>query len=327
MIISFYETEIWEQQYFEKHLKGHTLYFSEHPLTPETIHPDTEILSPFIYSQLTKDILEKMPQITLITTRSTGIDHIDSEYCQEKQITVKNVPSYGVDTLAEHTFALILSLTRKILPSVERTRKGSFSLENLRGGQLAGKTIGLIGFGAIAIRVAELAKAFKMNILVATRTHRPEFEQTLAIRYVELEILLKESDIVSIHVPATPETHHLINTENIHLMKKGSLLINTARGAVVETEAIVRALEEDIISGAGLDVLEEEKALKEERQLLTKEYHVTADLKTQLLNHVLLNRDDVIITPHNAFNSQEALQEILEVTVKNISELTKSDIH
>lgn len=326
MIISFYETETWEQQFFEQHLNGHTLHFSEHPLTRETLHSDTEVLSPFIYSQITQEIIDQLPNLKMVATRSTGTDHIDNQYCNQKQIIVKNVPSYGVDTLAEHTFALILALTRNILHSVERTRKGSFSLEHLRGGQLAGKTIGLIGFGAIAIRVAELAKAFKMNIVVTTRTHKAEYEQSLGIRYVELNTLLQESDVVSFHVPATPETHHLINTENIRLMKHGSYLINTARGAVVETEAIVRALEEGIIAGAGLDVLEEEKALKEERQLLTKEYHVTADLKTQLLNHVLLNRDDVIITPHNAFNSQEALQEILDLTIKNILEITKTNI-
>jgi len=326
MIISFYETEPWEKEFFEKRLSGHTLYFCEHPLSSETIHPDTQVLSPFIYSVISQEIIDQLPNVRLIATRSTGTDHIDIKYCNEKHIIVKNVPSYGVDTIAEHTFALILALTRNILPSVERTKKGNFSLEHLRGGQLAGKTIGLIGFGAIAIRVAELAKAFKMNILVSTRTRKSEYEQTLGVRYVDLETLLKASDIVSLHVPATPETHHMLKTENIRMMKKGSLLINTARGAVVETEAIVRALEEHIIAGAGLDVLEEEKALKEERQLLTKEYHLAADVKTQLFNHILLHRENVIVTPHNAFNSQEALQEILEVTAKHILEFAKSNI-
>jgi len=284
------------------------------PSPPQTLDPQTEILSPFIYSHLTPDILEKLPMVRLIATRSTGIDHIDAEYCKNRNIEIKNVPSYGVNTIAEHTFALILALSRQIVPSVERTRKGSFSLHNLRGMELAHKTMGIIGCGAIGQRVIELARAFSMNVCVYSRTPK----EIAGVQFVDLETLLRQSDIVSVHVPATPETHHLINTENIQFMKKGSMLINTARGSIVQTEAIVKALETGILSGVGLDVLEEEVALKEERQLLTREFLDTGDVRIQLLNHVLLNREDVLITPHNAFNSQEALHEILATTVTNI---------
>jgi len=315
MRIAFFETEPWEEEYFRNHLgENQQLSFSHEAISPQTIDPETEILSPFIYSQLTSDILEKLPKVRLIATRSTGIDHIDSEYCGAHNIEVRNVPSYGVNTIAEHTFALILALSRHIVPSVERTRKGSFSLNNLRGIELARKNLGVIGCGAIGQRVIELARAFSMNVSVYSRSSK----EISGVHFVDLETLLKESDIVSVHVPATPQTHHLLNTENIQLMKKGSILINTARGSIVQTEAIVKALETGILSGVGLDVLEEEVALKEERQLLTREFLDTGDVRIQLLNHVLLNRDEVLITPHNAFNSQEALHEILAVTAANI---------
>ncbi|MDP3724470.1 MAG: hydroxyacid dehydrogenase [bacterium] len=321
MIITFFEIEEWEKQYFQGALPRNSLSFYEKPLTDEVIPSiaDTEILSSFIYSRLSSEVLPHFPKLKLIATRSTGFDHIDIEYCKKAGIAVCNVPTYGVNTVAEHTFALILALSRKIVPSIEQTKRGDFSLGGLRGFELAGKTLGIVGLGNIGKRVVEIAQVFKMNILVFTRHPDQNLAKQFEITFVELPALLRHSDIVSIHVPLIAETRHLINKGNIALMKKGSLLINTARGAVVETEAVVFALEKGILAGVGLDVLEEEGALKEERELLTKEFLKTGDLKTQLLNHVLLTKENVIITPHNAFNSREALQEILQTTVGNIT--------
>lgn len=314
MEIAFFEIENWEKEYIEKSFQNFSLLFHEQILSKDNISSisDIEILSTFIYSKLSAEILSKIPNLKLIITRSTGHDHIDTDYCKTMGITVCNVPAYGVNTIAEHTFALILALSRKIIQSVEKTRKGNFNLENLRGFELAGKTLGIIGFGHIGKRVAEIAKTFKMNVLVTSKHHSNAFEN------VSLDKLLSLSDIVSIHTSLNPETKHLINQNNILLMKKGSFLINTARGQIVETEAIVMALEKGILSGVGLDVLEEEYALKEERELLTKEFLQKGNIKTQLLNHVLLKKENVIITPHNAFNSNEALKEILETTVLDI---------
>lgn len=321
MKITFFEIEQWEQEFLQFQLPGYSLSFYEEVLTKDNASSvaDTEILSAFIYSALSPEILSQLPKLKLISTRSTGFDHIDITYCKKKSISVCNVPTYGVNTIAEHTFALILALSRNIILSVERTRRGDFSLDGLWGFELAGKTLGIIGLGHIGRRVAEIAKTFKMNILVTTRHPDQNLAQQLGITFVDLSTLLRNSDIVSLHVPLSPETHHLINRDNIALMKKGSMLINTARGAVVETEVVVWALEKGILAAAGLDVLEEECALKEERVLLTKEFLKTCDLKIQLLNHVLLTKKNVIITPHNAFNSHEALAEILKTTVDNIA--------
>lgn len=325
MTIAFFETEDWERVLFTTALPDHALTFSPASLTTRTVIQGTspDILSTFIYSPLNADVLSRFPNLKLIATRSTGYDHIDLSYCKERGITVCNVPAYGVNTIAEHMVALMLALSRKIIPSVERTRKGDFHLEGLRGFELAGKTLGVVGLGRIGTRVAQIAKAFQMKVLVSTRHQDPAKAKALGITFVDLTTLLRSSDMVTIHVPLTSETTHLINKENVHLMKKGSYLINTARGGIVETESILWALEQGILAGAALDVLEEECALKEERELLSGEFLKTCDLKTQLLNHVLLTKENVLITPHNAFNSEEALQEIIQTTIKNIVAYTK----
>lgn len=321
MKITFFEMEDWEKLFLRETLQGHSLSFYEEPLTQENVKAvaETEVLSTFIYSKLSAEILAQLPRLKLIATRSTGFDHIALNYCKGEKIAVCHVPTYGVETVAEHTFALILAFSRQLLPSLERAKRGDFSLEKLRGFSLAGKTLGVVGLGHIGRRVVEIAKGFKMKVVAATKDSSVDLARQLGVNLVSLPELLEHSDIVSLHVPLTSETYHLINRENIALMKKGSFLINTARGAVVETEALVWALEKGLLAGAGLDVLEEERALKEERELLTKEFLKTGDLKTQLLNHVLLTKDNVLITPHNAFNSQEALREILQTTVKNIT--------
>ncbi len=316
--IVFFEIEEWEKAYILKQFSDTPVHFSHHKVDEETDVAlfDATVISTFIYSPLNNATLDKFPNLKLIATRSTGFDHIDLSYCKAKGITIVNVPSYGAHSVAEYTFALVLAITKKLVPTIERTRRGNFSLDGLRGFDLYGKTIGIVGAGQIGKKVAEFALCFGMNVLIHTR--RPE-AGTDCIRYVSLDELLSLSDIVTLHVPYTPENHHFINRENIKQFKKGSILINTARGQLIETQAILDGLEMGILQFAGLDVLEEEGGLKEERALITDEYLKNTDIKTQLLNHILLDRDDVIFTSHNAFNSQEALLQILEITIENIN--------
>lgn len=318
--IYFFEMDPWEEEYIKSGLQNYTIICSKEKLTDKTITTakDATVLSTFINSQLTKDLLSQMPSLKLIVTRSVGFDHIDLAYCKEKNITVSNVPTYGAHTIAEHTFALILAISRKLIPSIERTRRGNFSLEGLEGFELYNKTLGVIGMGHIGSVVIEIAMGLGMHVVIYSRHSDPELEKK-GVQFVDLDTLLSTSDIVTIHVPLTPQTTHLINMQNITKFKKGSILINTARGGIVETQAIVEGLEKGILSSVGLDVLEEECSLKEERELLAGEFLAKCDLKTQLLDHVLLDRDDVIVTPHNAFNSAEALQQIMQTTITNIT--------
>ncbi|MGH7245705.1 MAG: NAD(P)-dependent oxidoreductase, partial [Candidatus Levyibacteriota bacterium] len=290
--IAFFEIEEWEKDFLTKELTGSEVLFTTELLEPgREIDPklfQADILSTFAYSQVTREMLGKFPNLKYITTRSTGYDHIDLEYCKEKNIQVSNVPHYGVHTIAEHTFALLLALSRKIVPSVERTRKGDFSLTGLNGMQLFGKTLGVIGTGNIGSVVCDIALGLGMKV-IAYNHHVDEELAKKGVQFVVLAELLQTADVVTIHIPLLKETEHLINKENILTMKKGSILINAARGGIVETEAILDALEKGILAGAGLDVLEEECNLREERELLSEEFHKTCDLKTQLMDHMLLN--------------------------------------
>ena len=317
--ITFFEIEQWEKEYLTSFFPDYNLKFLKEKIQEVEIQElfSSSIISPFIYSKLSDEMLKKFPNLKLIATRSTGFDHIDINFCKEHRISVAHVPSYGAHTVAEHTFALLLALSRKIVSAVDRSRHGNFHLDGLKGFDLYGKTIGVIGEGEIGKKVIELAVCFGMNVLVFTR-HSGDNRDN--VRYVPLNELLQSSDIVSLHVRFTKETYHLINKENINTFKKGSILLNTSRGQLVETHAILEGLKTGVLSGAGLDVLEEEGNLKEERELLTEEFLKRGNVEIQLLNHVLLTRDDVLFTSHNAFNSNEALHEILDVTIKNIKE-------
>jgi D-lactate dehydrogenase len=320
MKIAFFETEDWQKDYLKEKLAGGELSFFAEPLSSDNIDSakEYEIISSFIYSQINKEIIKELPNLKMIATRSTGFDHIDLVGAKENKITVCNVPFYGENTVAEHTFALILSLSRKILDSVERAKKGDFSLDGLCGFDLKDKTLGIIGIGHIGLHVARIAKGFEMNVLAFDLNKDEELAKKLGFKYASFEEVLSKSDIITLHAPYNKATHHLINSENINLIKKGSYLINTSRGGLIETNALLKALSEGILAGAGLDVLEEEIFIKEEAQLLSKEFPKTYDLKTVLQNHILLQQKNVIITPHNAFDSQESLVRILDTTILNI---------
>lgn len=321
--IAFFEIEKWEERIIKKQLGRHQLMFFEKPISSADIAEirDVDAIAVFIYSEITKNIISKLPKLKFIATMSTGFDHIDMEACKKRGIMVSNVPSYGENTVAEHTFALILALSRHLIPSVERTRRGDFTLDGLRGFDLKGKTIGVVGTGHIGLHVLRIAKGFEMNMLAYDITKDMKAAKKLGFKYVSLDALLKNSDIVTLHCPYNQHTHHMINRYNIQKMKKGAYLINTARGGLVETEALLKAITSERLAGAGIDVIEEEAAIKEEKQLLSR--HFSANIMTALENHILIDQENVIITPHNAFNSEEALGRILSVTLDNISSYFK----
>lgn len=322
-IINFLELEKWEEKYVKDKLTKYpnlVSNFSTKPLNKKllTSIKDSDILAIFIYSNITKDILDRLPKLKFITTMSTGFDHIDLDECKKRKIAVSNVPFYSENTVAEHTMALLLSLSRKIPLSIDKTRRYDFTLDNLRGFDLKGKTLGLIGFGHIGQHVARMAKGFEMNIIVYDPKPNKNLEKKFNIKYVKFDELLSKSDVISLHAPYNESTHHLINKDNIKLIKKRACLINTARGGLVETDALMTALDKKIISCAGLDVLEEESFIREEKELLSKSFQKNTDLKTVLQGHMLIQDPRVLVTPHNAFNSTEALNRILDTTINNI---------
>ena len=310
--VAFYETEAWQEQYLQARLPvAVDARFCAEPLHPCNLDREAEGISVFVHSPVRAAQLHEMRQLQWIATRSTGFDHVDLEACSRRGIAVSYVPHYGENTVAEHTFALILALSRKIHPARLRTEKMDFSLEGLRGFDLKGKTLGVVGAGSIGLHVVRIARGFDMQVLAFDARPHPLLAEVLGFRYVSLETLLAESDIVSLHVPALPTTHHLLNRERFASMKRGALLINTGRGSLVDTGALLEALDSGHLRGAGLDVLEGEEALTEENRLHQPEGLIA-------LNHRLVARDDVIVTPHMAFYSEEAERRILDTTLENI---------
>ncbi len=327
MRIAVFECEEWERDAFQALAQEHEYSCSKDPLRSDNVgeFADAEIVSPFIYSKLNADVLQKLPQLRLITTRSTGVDHIDRDYCNEHDITVCNVPEYGDHTVAEHVFALLLTISHNMYPAIDRTRKGDFSLAGLRGFDLRDKTMGVIGTGSIGLNVIQIARGFGMNVIAFDVNENADAAERLEFTYATLDDLLEQSDVLTLHVPATPKTKHMLSTDQFARMKPGAVLINTARGSVIDVQALMRALAEGRVAAAGLDVLPEEPTIREEAELLHSVFQRTHDLETLLADHVLLRLRNVYITPHSAFCTREALQRIVDTTVANIRAFCASD--
>ncbi len=324
--IAFFEVNTKEKKYLKKKFdKNYELSFFEDKLNEDTagLISDVNVISPFIYSEITSKVLSKAKKLKLIATRSTGFNHIDIKTAQVKKISVANVPYYGENTVAEHTFALILALSRNIHKAYVRTTRNDFALEGLQGFDLKGRTLGVIGAGSIGVHVIKIAKGFGMNVIAFDPKPNHILTELMDFKYVQLEELLKSSNIISLHCPYNVHTHHLINMNNIGLVKKGTLFINTARNGIVEPQALYFAIEKGIFGGAGLDVFEGEDLLNEENQMLTKNVSVE-HLEVLLKRNILLRRENVILTPHMAFDSVEAVERILDTTVDNIKQFLEA---
>jgi len=312
--ITFFEIkEKWQIELLQKELpkSRYSLVFTKARLTSGNArnYSDSEIISVFVNSIVDKKVLSYLPRLRFVATNSTGFDHIDLAECKRKKIKVSNVPFYGENTVAEHTFALILALSRKMVRAVNRTKRGSLARVGLRGFDLKGKTLGVIGTGHIGQHVIRMAHGFEMKMLTFDIKKDHTLEDHYPLKYVSMEKLLCESDIVSLHAPYNQATHHLINKNNLKLFKKSALLINTARGGLIDSKALLSALQRGQIAGAGLDVLEEEGAISED-SLAAKDID-RKELQAILAGHRLMSLDNVIVTPHNAFNSEEAVNRII----------------
>ena len=301
-------SEAWEEAYVRERLAGEEIVFHTGTLTahPELSDPAADALCIFIDSSIGAAELDRFPALKLIATRSTGFDHIDLAAAKARGITVVTVPFYGENTVAEFTFALILALSRRIIDADERVREGTFSPLGLRGFDLEGKTLGVVGTGHIGAHVIRMAQGFNMKVVGFDAFPNQDLSHTLNFPYLPLTELLATADIVTLHVPYNEHTHHLINKENIGMLKKGSYLINTARGAVVETDALLDALKSELLAGAGLDVLEEESTIQDTASKVAEE------------NRYLIDHPRVIVTPHLAFNTTEAVERILDTAAANI---------
>jgi len=290
-------------------------YYDVH-LRPETIHlaKGHDAVCVFVNDQLDRVALENLKTVgvQLVALRCAGYNNVDLIAANDLGISVVRVPAYSPEAVAEHTVALILALNRKIYRSYRQVREGNFSLEGLVGFNLHGKTAGLIGTGRIGMAVAKiLGPGFGCKLLGYDPEPNPAC-QGLGLSYVNLKELVEKSDIVSLHAPLLPATAHLINEQTIALMKKGVMLINTSRGGLADTQAVIDAIKTGKIAYLGLDVYEEETQLFFE------------DLSLQVIPDDVFSRlltlPNVVITGHQAFLTGEALEHIAQTTIDNIVE-------
>lgn len=279
---------------------------------------DAEVLSVFVDSKVTKEMIDTMPNLKTIALRSTGFDHVAVAHAESKGISVTYVPHYGSQTVAEHAFALLLTLSRQAYQMYELLRReGNLNVAAYEGFDLSGKTIGVVGTGAIGKRVCEIANGFRMKIKAFDLFPSTDLVTQFGVEYTSLDSLLSGSDVITLHMPATKDNFHLLNEDRLKLTKPGAIIINTARGTLIDTVALVKALKSGHIGGAGLDVYEGEEYLKDEMKLIDGS-HDEATWKAFAAEHELLDLPNVIMTPHMAFNTKEAKREITDTAVSNI---------
>lgn len=246
---------------------------------------------------LPDEVIRSAENLKMISVAFTGIDHIDLKVCKEKNIMICNAAGYSTHAVAELAFGLMLSVIRNIIPLDAAVRKGGTKMGYSQN-ELFGKTLGIIGTGAIGLRTAQIASAFGMRVLAYSRTQKSE-AVSQGIRYVELDELLSQSDIVSLHVPLNAETKNLINEQKLSIMKKSAILINTARGPVVDSQAVAEALKNGSIAGAGIDVFEVEPPVPQE--------------------HPFFSTPNTVVTPHIAFAAEEAILRRAVIVFDNIN--------
>jgi len=314
--IAFFDTHRFERSAFEaaNQRYGHEIDFLEPRLTPETaaLARDHSAVCSFVSDTLDQRALEQLKAggTRLIALRSAGYNHVDLIAAERLGLPVVRVPEYSPYAVAEHAVALVLALNRKIHRAHARVREGNFSLEGLVGFDLHGKTVGIVGTGRIGKVAARIFRGFGCDVLAYDLAPDPAFAGETGVRYSELAALYRAADIISLHVPLTPVTHHLVNAEALALMKPGAMLINTGRGALIDSRALIAALKSGRLGAAGLDVYEEEEGIF---------FHDLSDLVLQddVLAR-LLTFPNVLVTSHQAFLTKEALANIATVTLENV---------
>lgn len=310
-----------EKKFYTKEL-GENFELSFYEDTKQ-LNKDLEVLSVFTNVEVDDKLIESLPKLRLITCRSTGYDNINISAVKKRGITLTNTPGYGSASVAEYTFALILALSRKLPEVFYETYSPEPNRLSEQGFDLFGKTIGIIGLGSIGKGVAQIAYGFGMRILAYDVNKDEKLASWLKIEYVDdLDYLLKESDVVSLHIPYTPENHHFINLEKLSLMKNSALLINTARGDLVDSTALLKALRQGRLAGAALDVVENEYLLDPDDLIdlaANQDKAARSTIRHALALLALERLSNVVITNHNAYNTREAIENIMEMTIKNIT--------
>ncbi|GAA4384464.1 2-hydroxyacid dehydrogenase [Hymenobacter koreensis] len=317
MNVTFFNAKPYDKQFFEAANPefGHQLKFLEVPLNEHTavLAKDAEAVCAFVNDHADAAVLRLLAEggTRLIAMRCAGYNNVDLKAAAELGLKVVRVPAYSPHAVAEHALALILTLNRKTHRAYNRVREGNFALTGLMGFDLHGRTVGLIGLGKIGLVTARILKGFGCRVLGFDIQHEAEADE-IGVEFTDLDTLFAQSDIISLHCPLTPHTFHLINDEAIAKMKDGVMLINTSRGAIIDTKAVIKGLKCEKIKYLGLDVYEEEGDLFFE--------DMSAKVIQDDVFMRLLSFNNVLITGHQAFLTSDALQNIAHITLQNISD-------
>jgi D-lactate dehydrogenase len=317
MKVAVFSTKSYDKQFLEaaNAYYGHELLFFEPRLTCDTaiLASGIPAVCAFVNDQLDEKTLKVLAkqETHLIALRAAGYNNVDLKAATKLGLTIVRVPAYSPYAVAEHTIGLILALNRRIHRAYNRVREGNFSLDGLLGFDLNGQTVGIVGTGKIGVIVSQILKGFGCQLLTYDLHPNPECE-ALGTKYVELPELFQKSDIISLHCPLTPETYHLINAQAVEQMKPGVMLINTSRGALIDTQAVINSLKSRQIGYLGLDVYEQESDLFFE--------DLSFDVIQDDVFQRLLTFPNVLITGHQAFFTENALKNIAETTLSNITD-------
>ena len=315
MKISFYSSQPYDITFFEKVNQDyqHELIFHDYALNEDTVElvKDVRCICVFVNDKLTRTVLEILYKkgVRLIALRCAGFNNVDVIAADHIGITVVRVPAYSPESIAEHTVGLILSLSRHIHRAYNRVRESNFSLNGLLGFELHHSTVGIVGTGQIGTALAKILTGFGSQVIAYDPKPNDECK-SLGIKYVDFKSLCQQADVISLHCPLTPDTQYLVNEKTLNNMKKGVMLINTSRGAVIDTKAVVECLKNGHIGYLGLDVYEQEENL------------FFKDLSDQVISDDLFERlltfPNVLITGHQAFFTDQALTNIAQTTLSNI---------
>ena len=315
MKTTLYSAHRFEQEYFNKANSGkHDLIWIETRLSESTslIASGSNAVCIFVNDDASENVLRNLKELGIhyLLLRSAGFNNVDLKAAASLGIRVARVPEYSPYAVAEHTVAMIMALNRKIVKAHNRIREGNFSLEGLTGFDMHGKIVGIVGFGKIGKCVASIVQGFGCNTIVFDPAARPSWKNEFNVRFESLETLFKESDIITLHAPLSPETKYMVNKESIRMMKKGVMLINTGRGGLVNTRDIIAGLKSGQIGYVGLDVYEEEQGL-------FFEDHSAEILQDDTIAR-LTTFQNVLVTSHQAFLTDTALEKIAATTIENL---------
>jgi D-lactate dehydrogenase len=315
MKIAFFSTHPYDEIYFNRYNKTHEIVFFEAQLNEQTVKlaNGCTVICAFVNDKLNETVIKALAAegIKLIAQRCAGFNNIDLAAARENNITVVRVPAYSPHAVAEHALALIMTLNRKTHKAYNRVREGNFSLDRLIGFDLFGKTVGIIGMGKIGQCFAHIMQGLGCKV-VANDIVAPKQAEAAGIQYTSLQDVLEQTDILSLHCPLTEKTKYIINKDTLSMMKEGAMLINTSRGALIDTKAVIESLKKEKLGYLGIDVYEQEEKL------------FYQDLSEKIIEDDILQRllgfPNVLITSHQGFLTKEALSQIAQITLQNVSD-------